>query len=302
MQLPRVWLLLGYFLGYFAVCLAFDCKSLLSQIPITAMAPHALAPGKTTRVEWTASALKTPLRVGGSFPMEVQWIHIEPNKAVADIRIPETVRLGPTTLWLATDDGISEPLTILIDDLPSVSDNGANHSPSQPQAISIPCALDGQSDAAQSDFYQVRLNANTTIGIDCVAERIGSAMDSVLRIWDTTGKLLLQSDDSDSGPDSQAQFTAPADGDYLIEIVDSRYAGGGRYRLRISDAPVSPIPYPLAVGPSVPTNLSWILSDGSILQADKNPDQWRLEVNAPADANFHRWLAGPTSPTRLGGF
>ena len=302
MQLPRVWLLLGYFLGYFAVCLVCDCKSLLSQIPITAMAPQALAPGKTTRVEWTASALKTPLRVGGSFPMEVQWIHIEPNKAVADIRIPETVRLGPTTLWLATEDSISEPLTILIDDLPSVSDNGANHSPSQPQAISIPCALDGRSDAAQSDFYQVRLNANTTIGVDCVAERIGSAMDSVLRIWDTTGKLLLQSDDSDSGPDSQAQFTAPADGDYLIEIVDSRYAGDGRYRLRISDAPVSPIPYPLAVRPSAPTNLSWILADGSIIQTDRNPDQWRLEVNAPADANFHRWLAGPTSPTRLGGF
>ncbi|MCE2754189.1 MAG: pre-peptidase C-terminal domain-containing protein, partial [Pirellula sp.] len=217
MQLPRVWLLLGFFLGCFAVCLVCDCKTLLSQIPITAMAPQALAPGKTTRVEWTASALKTPLRIGGSFPMEVQWIHIEPNKAVADVRIPETVRLGPTTLWLATEDSISEPLTILIDDLPSVSDNGANHSPSQPQAISVPCALDGRSDAAQSDFYQFRLNANATIGVDCVAERIGSAMDSVLRIWDTSGKLLLQSDDSDSGPDSQAQFTAPADGDYLIE-------------------------------------------------------------------------------------
>ncbi|MCY3004553.1 MAG: DUF1549 domain-containing protein [Planctomycetota bacterium] len=298
MQLPRVWFLLGYV----AFCLAFQCESLYSQIPIQGMAPQALAPGKTTRVEWNAGSLKAPLRLGGTFPMEVQWIHVEANKAVADIRIPETVRLGPTTLWLATDDGISEPLTILIDDLPSVPDNGANHSPAQPQAIAMPCAVDGRSDAAQSDFYQVRLSANTTIGIDCVAERIGSAMDSVLRIWDTQGKLLLQSDDSDSGPDSQARFTAPADGDYLIEIVDNRYAGDGRYRLRISDAPVSPIPYPLAIRPMAPTNLSWILSDGSAIQADQNPDQWRLEVTAPAEATSHRWLAGPASPTKLGGF
>ncbi|MFM7929503.1 MAG: hypothetical protein ACKO9Q_17490, partial [Pirellula sp.] len=162
-------------------------SSVQAQMPLSAMAPHALAPGKTVRVEFTGNQFKNPLRVGGSIPIEAQWISVEPTKAVADLRIPDNAPLGPKTIWLATDESISEPLQILVDELPSIADSGTNHNRAQPQVLTIPCAVDGKSDAALSDFYQVHLGANTSVSIDCIAERIGSTMDSVLRIWDAQG-------------------------------------------------------------------------------------------------------------------
>lgn len=279
-----------------------EFAKLQAQLPFSAMAPQALAPGKTTRVEFTGNQFKAPLRIGGSIPMEAQWVSIEPTKAIADIRLPENAPLGPKSLWLATDESISEPLQILVDDLNSVADNGANHNRSQPQVLSIPCAVDGKSDAAQSDFYQIHLAANASISIDCIAERIGSTMDSVLRIWDAQGKLLVQADDTPASPDSQIRFVAPSEGDYTIEIVDNRFAGDARYRLRVCDAPLSPVPYPLAVQPNTPSPIAWILSEGVVIKAEQNPDQWGLNVQVPTEAIGNRSMISSSSPARLGGF
>ncbi|MFZ4081052.1 MAG: PPC domain-containing protein, partial [Pirellula sp.] len=272
------------------------------QLTLSGLAPQALAPAKTTRVELTGNQLKSPLRLGGTVPLVVQWVSIEATKAVADISVPANVPLGPATLWIASDESISEPLQILVDDLPSVADNAANHSKSQSQTLIIPIAVDGRSDATLSDYYQIHLAANASVSVDCIAERIGSTMDSVLRIWDAQGKLLVQADDRESSTDSLVRFRAPADGDYLVELVDNRFAGDGRYRLRISDSPSSPIPYPLAIGPNAPTTLAWILADGSVLKADNNPDQWSLTTNAPVESVGNRWMVGPTSPAKPGGF
>jgi hypothetical protein len=222
-------------------------SSTQAQMPLSAMAPQALSPGKTIRVEFTGNQFKSPLRVGSSIPIEAQWISIEPTKAIADLRIPDNIPLGPKTIWLATDESISEPFQILVDDLTSILDNGANHSLAQPQILAIPCAVDGKSDAAQSDFYQIHLNANAGISIDCIAERIGSTMDSVLRIWDSQGKLLVQADDTPASPDSQIRFIAPSEGDYWIELADNRFAGDGRYRMRVFDAPLQSRPTPRAL-------------------------------------------------------
>ncbi|MFM7516733.1 MAG: DUF1549 domain-containing protein [Pirellula sp.] len=277
-------------------------SSVQAQMPLSAMAPQALAPGKTVRVEFTGNQFKNPLRVGGSIPIEAQWVSVEPTKAVADLRIPDNAPLGPKTFWLATDESISEPLQILVDDLQGIADNASNHNRAQPQVLTIPCAVDGKSDAALSDFYQIHLGASTSVSIDCIAERIGSTMDSVLRIWDAQGKLLIQADDTASSPDSQIRFIAPSEGDYLIEVVDNRFAGDGRYRMRVCDAPLSPIPYPLAIPPNTPTPVSWILADGLVIKADQNPDQWGLTALAPVESVGNRSMISSTSPTRPGGF
>lgn len=87
------------------------------------MIPQAIAPGKTVRVEFIGNQFKAPLRLGSSVPLETTWVSIEPTKAVADVRLPDTIPLGPRTLWLATDEALSEPLQFLIDDLTSIQDS-----------------------------------------------------------------------------------------------------------------------------------------------------------------------------------
>jgi len=59
-----------------------DLTGAQAQMPLSAMAPQALVPGKTIRVEFTGNQFKTPLRVASSIPIEAQWISVEPTKAI----------------------------------------------------------------------------------------------------------------------------------------------------------------------------------------------------------------------------
>ena len=65
---------------------------------------------------------------------------------------------------------------------------------------------------------------------------------------------------------------------------------------------------PLTLDPSNPASpanpppsLQWILSDGTVLNSNNNPDGWRLEIPKSA-LPVDRLVVGPSSPTKPGGF
>ncbi len=263
-----------------------------AQCTLTHAIPQAIVPGKTTRIELLGQNLNDPLRIAASIPIETHIVSIEPTKATLDVTIPQSAPLGPWGVWVATDNSISEPLQLLVDDLPSVVDNGANHQRDQAQRVELPCAIDGKSELSQSDFYVVHATAGT-LSIDVVAERIGSTMDALIRVYDTSGKLVVQSDDSDVGPDSRIQFAIPSPGDYWIEIGDSRYAGESRYRLRLGNFSLGHIPYPLAVSPGVPTPVLFLQSDGSVTAP--------CVADVPSGTIADRVNVGLSDPSRVGG-
>jgi len=244
---------------------SLGAQSSNAQITISSATPQAVKPGKAVAVEFIGQNFKAPLRLAGSVPFESKWTSIEPTKAIAEILVPDNQHLGPIAIWIASDEAVSEPFQFLLDDLESIRDNGANHTREQAQAIATPLAIDGKSEAAQSDYYTVQLEAGSRLGIDCIAERFGSSMDPVIRVWNAQGLIVLQADDSPTGPDPQTSFVAPTSGPYTIEVVDSRFAGEGRYRLRLGSFPAPAIPYPFALPTGTPTNLSWIGANGEIV-------------------------------------
>jgi hypothetical protein len=238
-------------------------ESAFAQPAIARTTPQAVAPGKTTRIQIVGQNLKSSLRLGATAPITASIVSVEPTQATIDITAPAELGNGPFGAWIATEDGPSEPFPILIDPQPSLPDNETNHSLSQAQQITLPCAIDGTADASLSDFYRIAMEAGTTLKLDVVAERIGSTMDARLRIYDATGKVLFRADDDEAGPDCWGQWTAPAAGEYVIEVSDSRYAGGGRYRLRLTQSPVGGVPYPLAIGSQSIPDLFFLQPDGS---------------------------------------
>ena len=244
---------------------SLGAQSSNAQITISSATPQAVKPGKAVAVEFIGQNFKAPLRLAGSVPFESKWTSIEPTKAIAEILVPDNQHLGPIAIWIASDEAVSEPFQFLLDDLESIRDNGANHTREQAQPIATPLTIDGKSEAAQSDYYTVQLEAGSRLGIDCIAERIGSSMDPVIRVWNAQGLIVLQADDSPTGPDPQTSFVAPTSGPYTIEVVDSRFAGEGRYRLRLGSFPAPAIPYPFALPTGTPTNLSWIGANGEIV-------------------------------------
>ena len=116
----------------------------IAQPALTSSSSWAVAPGKPTRLELVGQNFKAPLRVGLTQPADVQIVAVEPTKASIDVTLREGTHLGPIGLWVGTDDGVSDALQMLVDNLPSVPDNGANHVRSQPQNLVLPCAVDAK--------------------------------------------------------------------------------------------------------------------------------------------------------------
>jgi hypothetical protein len=134
----------------------------------------------------------------------------------------------------------------MVDDLPSVADNGQNHAAAQAQVLTLPIAIDGVCDGTAFDFFKFTGKKEQRVSVEVVAARLASTLDPVLRLLDSTGKeLLLVDDDPSFGADCRFSLALPADGEYVLELRDNQFRGGGRYRMRIGDFPLVSAPYPL---------------------------------------------------------
>src|SRR5206468_2634520 len=91
------------------------------------------------------------------------------------------------SLRLATSSGISEPLLIAVDDFPTTTANTQNKSLKQPQSISLPIAVEGSIEELSSHFYKFPAHKGRTIIVDVVANRIGSKLDPLVRLLDSSG-------------------------------------------------------------------------------------------------------------------
>src|SRR6185436_15511467 len=67
---------------------------------------------------------------------------------------------------------------------------------------------------------------------EVLASRNGSQLDSSLAILDAQGKELARDEDA-RGFDSLVEFTAPEDGEYVAQLRDFQYRGGGNYTYRL---------------------------------------------------------------------
>lgn len=124
----------------------------------------------------------------------------------------------------------------------------------------LPRALNGIIDKFDDvDRYRISVKKDEPLRVRVFAAAVGSPIDPVLRILDSDGEIVLESDDaglperdifgtsyrSKSGRpdllDPSVMWTPEEDGDYIVEISDQSAAGGpdGVYRVEIeSPGPV----------------------------------------------------------------
>ncbi len=123
-----------------------------------------------------------------------------------------------------------------------------NNEPAAAQAVAAPIVVEGQ--AAGNDVDHVRFpgTKGQRIVIDAACARIGSGVDPQIRLTTAKGAYVASADDT-AGLLTDARLVAdlPEDGDYILEISDTRYQGGGRavYRLTIGAVPLADSVYPL---------------------------------------------------------
>jgi len=83
---------------------------------------------------------------------------------------------------------------------------------------------DGSFGARDVDFYGAQLEANKTYTIDINARSLAtpSTLDSVLRIFDASGRQLARNDDFNRSHDSYLRFTPKTTGTYYVGVSGYR--------------------------------------------------------------------------------
>jgi hypothetical protein len=245
----------------------------LAQPAIKHITPGALTPGKTTEISLHGTKLDGDVHVWTSFPAHVETTSADTNQKertqlTCKVTVGAGVAVGIGGIVVATPSGVSDIAYVMIDDLPSVADNGQNHAPGEPQEIALPVAIDGLCDGTLADHYRFLAKRGEPISCEVVATRLGWDFDPLVRVLDSRGtELKLSDDDPASGSDPRFVFTAPADGKYTLELRDNRFKPGGRYRLRIGDFPLVSTTLPLVAQRGTPTDISFRGSKGDSLES-----------------------------------
>ena len=142
---------------------------------------------------------------------------------------------------LVTNHGCSEAAFVVIDDLTSVALAAESEDRKSGQLIALPCCIEGQLNPVLSRFFRIAMTAGQTLNVEVFARRLGSDLDPVIRVTGPDGHETVYCDDMPGAEgDTQLQFTAPADGEYRVEVRDVRYSGGARhfFHLRLGRLPM----------------------------------------------------------------
>ncbi len=196
--------------------------------------------GGTTAVLFTGAGLAAALAAtappsvtlegsGGGVSMDTN----SPKTLTLRLVVADSAALGSRELRLAGPNGVSNPFTMNVSDVRETLELKPNHSAEKEPWLDLPAAVSGIIGAStESDFFRFKAKAGEKLTFDVQANRFGSPLDPTLVLLDTAGKELARSEDA-NGLDSFLEFTAPADGEFVAQLHDLRFQGGGDYRYRL---------------------------------------------------------------------
>lgn len=98
------------------------------------------------------------------------------------------------------------------------------------RTLSIPIAVTGRIASTGASAFLLTATKGQKLSIGIQAQRIGSLLDPVLTVEESSGKVIKESDDiGGDNHDAEMHITMPADGQYLVVIRDRFQDFGDRY-------------------------------------------------------------------------
>lgn len=161
----------------------------------------------------------------------------EEPQPVANVFIVQTAEDTPVGMYelrAIGKYGITNPRAFAVGDRAEVAEVEPNNGLSQFTEVPLGCVINGRCDPARDvDCFRFPATAGQRVVIDLWAERIDSRLDGVLQLFDADGRQLAL-DRGTYGRDPFIEFTAPADGNYLVRVHDAQYGGGVDFVYRLS--------------------------------------------------------------------
>jgi hypothetical protein len=186
---------------------------------------------------------------------------------------------GLQTLTASNGGLTSNPLPFARDPWPDTEEHEPNNTPAQAQPLELPIVVNGRiNSSGDADIFTFSAKAGMELVAEVMGRRLGSPIDSVLRLTDASGSQLAHNDDyEDRGAgltthhaDSRLSVKLPKDGTYFLHLSDAQRQGGPEfaYRLRLGgpqpdfELRVVPSSVTLRPGGSVPLTIYALRKDG----------------------------------------
>ena len=222
-----------------------------AQLPVARLAtvyPGGGQQGATLEITLTGADLDAVTRLDFSHP----GIQAAPKTIAPDALHPEPRPVANTfTVTVAADvpPGIYEVRAVghfgrstarafVIGDRPEIAEPEPNNDPAKAPDVTLGTVINGRVAANASDCFAIPAKKDQRIFLDCYAGRIDSRLDPVLVVYDAAGREMARSRNQ-VRQDPLIDFSAPADGRYVVVVYDFLHRGGPEmfYRLAISTAP-----------------------------------------------------------------
>ena len=274
--------------------LLFACASAWAEPPkIDNIQPYGAPRGVPTDVTISGFGFADSPQLVAPFSASVEKLA---TSAGANYRfkilVPATTPLGVYPIRVKSDAGLSNPILFAVGQVPQVAEVEDNSVFDSAQTVTMPVVVEGQCAGTDVDHFRFAGKKGQKIIVDAQCSRIGSGVDPQIRLTTASRKFVESADDT-PGLMTDARLSAilPEDGDYVVELSDSKYQGGGRpvYRLTIGEIPVAAEVYPL--GGRRGETVGFELRGGSL--TEMRTAAGTLSVPALADI-FH--LKAPSAP------
>ncbi len=229
---------------------------LLTSLPCSAqtlrvnrVTPLGLKTGVATVLTIEGSGLVGATNLWLSVPASIRPLTNSSSRSQFEITLAKDLNPQVAALRLVGETGAAALFTVLVDDIGTAPRSTTNTSPAAASLLSAPISVEGTAQENGSAYYAFDLKKGERLSFEVFGARLGSQIDSLVRILDPRGReRAYAEDDPVGGTDSRLSFTAPETGRFVAEVRDTAWAGGERmfYRMRVGDFPLAKAPFPLS--------------------------------------------------------
>jgi len=143
---------------------------------------------------------------------------------------PEHEELGLIPFRVFSQEDKSDWHFFVVDELPGSKGVKAGLKPEEAPVVQVGTTLTGNIPNLGFHYYTIEGKPGVEVDFECLANRIGSTLDVVVRVLDSSLKEILWKDDTPGyGRDLYLSWRMPRDGRALIEIRDVAFQGGNEY-------------------------------------------------------------------------
>lgn len=198
-----------------------------------------------TTAPYVTSCVPCAVAAGQTATLHVSGYNLGGTSTVT-ISVPANLPDGVWRTPLPFPNGESNLVSLLVTHLPvanvepSVFPATSETPTANAKPISVPgCVCSWIASSNQTQCFTFHATKGENWSFETAAERLDSRMDTMLRLFDAKGNKIAENDDA-IGTDSHIDWTAPADGDYTIQVTDRTGQYGETYYYALTIQPNRP--------------------------------------------------------------